>query len=1296
MFQNVAGRCRQDVQNACWSGPSAVLVLLCLLSCPVIAFGVQDQDFTEAQLQHFENKVRPILVEHCYECHGPEASPIEGGLLVSSRKSLIHGGDTGPAITPGQAAESLLIESIRYEGDYEMPPDTRMSDEKIETLTNWINDGAPWPNDKDHEHIVKKQFDLDARKKAHWAWKPFFAKRPPKVGANWPADPIDQFIFHELANKKLTPAKPADRRTLIRRAYFDFIGIPPTPEQVDAFVNDKSENAFEKVVDELLANPQFGERWARHWMDLVRYAETYGHEFDYEIPFPHQYRDYLIRAFNEDVSYKQIIEEHIAGDLLPKPRRHKSLDYNESVLGTGFWHFHEAKHGAVDSRGEEAATFDNQIDVMTKTFLGMTVACARCHDHKFDAISAADYYALYGYLKSSRRERVMLDPERKIEKARQRAERALEKSDQLADRLIDELKTQHDRKQIASYLNAALEATPGYLQARASFTIQGESLKSIEADSGTVETQRIAKRQGFAWQGDQQLWWRDGKIGDVWSVEFEIPKGNIEKKQEFQVVLTLTVAADYGNAELFLGDQEKPAVSVDCYAEALGTKTVTIPSLMLKPGTNQLKIRIKKPNKKAIARNMIGIDAIQFKRSNATEASTVAEIAKNRGLDKSTLTRLVEQVASKQATQRSHPLFQIRSIVDRGKSAKEWTRDDDSALLQQNQTLLARQRQFLEASKLFVDFAQGLPQFWTHSGFAFDQPSKTNQSSLAEKLILPAGTISSGRFGKPFYGLLRSPSFTIENEKIHYRVRGRNVTVRLIIDSFFMDEYNALLYRDCKKVIPDSERFTWLTQSGDIKNYIGRRAYLEVIDHGNGFVELEQIRFSNAGDPAPVGVEPFLERSSGAGVASTVDRFIELMQEKESAKHRFAASEFANWLLDHKLISMVASSDVNRLGKAETLDTQFVSQVHRSTIRSTAQTLRSVVNENRARIKDVPAPMMALGMADGHGEDENLFVRGNHNVLGEVVPRRFLSAISKQPLNPKDSSGRLKLARKITAPNNPLTSRVAVNRLWHHMMGRGIVESVDNFGVLGKAPSHPELLDYLATEFKSGAWSVKRMLKRIALTKTYQMSSQQNPDAVEIDPDNVLLHRANIKRLQGESIRDSLLAISGRLDTTMYGPSVPIHLTSFMTGRGRPRKSGPLDGNGRRSLYLAVRRNFLSPMMLAFDTPAPFNAMGKRNQSNVPSQALIMMNSPLVIQQAKIWAEKLIKSEPDSRLRIERAFQMAYSRPPTAAEVESSMMFLKHQLNEAGVAVDQLPKHVEVWTDFCHVLFNAKEFIYIQ
>jgi hypothetical protein len=338
----------------------------------------------------------------------------------------------------------------------------------------------------------------------------------------------------------------------------------------------------------------------------------------------------------------------------------------------------------------------------------------------------------------------------------------------------------------------------------------------------------------------------------------------------------------------------------------------------------------------------------------------------------------------------------------------------------------------------------------------------------------------------------------------------------------------------------------------------------------------------------------------------------------------------------------------------------------------------------------LPEPERALATADGDGIDSPVFIRGSYKTPGPAVPRRFLEALSGAGATREtNGSGRLELARHVVDPSNPLTARVMANRVWHHLFGRGIVPSVDDFGVMGQPPSHPELLDYLADRFVNEGWSLKKLIRAIVLSSTYRMSSVDTDPAksAPVDPQNTLLHHMPVRRLEAEAIRDAILAVSGRLDRTVYGPTVDVYLTPFMEGRGRPTTSGPLDGDGRRSIYVAERRNFLPPMMLAFDAPIPFSTIGRRSVSNVPAQALILLNDPFVTGQAKVWAERVLndKSLATPRQRVGRMYEQAFARPPTEKELDEAVAFAAAQ-----------PDERQAWADLAHVLMNVKEFIFLN
>jgi cytochrome c553 len=348
-------------------------------------------ELTPAQTQFFETKVRPVLANSCYKCHSETAEKVKAGLYLDTRDGVLTGGDSGPSIVPGNPDKSLLIKAIRYtEADLKMPPKgKKLSDAEIADLTAWVKMGAPDPR----MAKVSTNNWANAAKK-HWAWQPVKKTEPPEVkDPAWVKSPIDNFILAKLDEKDLKPNGPADKRTLIRRATFDLIGLPPTPEEVDSFVKDESPQAFEKVVDRLLASPHYGERWGRHWLDVARYSDTKGqvkkNREDERFPFAWSYRDYVIRSFNEDKPYTAFVIEQIAADKLPATAKNPA-----NLAALGFLTLGERFQGMQND------VINDRIDVVTKGFQALTVTCARCHDHKFDPIPTRDYYSLHGIFAS--------------------------------------------------------------------------------------------------------------------------------------------------------------------------------------------------------------------------------------------------------------------------------------------------------------------------------------------------------------------------------------------------------------------------------------------------------------------------------------------------------------------------------------------------------------------------------------------------------------------------------------------------------------------------------------------------------------------------------------------------------------------------------------------------------------------------------------------------------------------------------------------------------------------------------
>ena len=353
----------------------------------------------------FENKVRPIMEEHCLKCHS-EAKKVKGGLLLDRKAGWEDGGDSGPVIVPGKPEESLLIQMIRHEADVEaMPPKSKLSDGEIADLAHWIKMGAPDPRGEAiGQKINESGFDLEERKQ-WWSLQPVARVAVPKVAPEveeWCRTDLDRFVIAGLEAKGWAPAAEADEVTLLRRASFVLTGLAPTPGELDEFLADSREGAYQRAVDRMMSSPHFGENWARHWMDVARYGESKAFENDYVMPHTWRYRDYLVRAFNEDVPYDQFVREALAGDLLEHPRINPGTGCNESVAGPGFLHLADGHHGVTDLHEDEARVIDSMINVVGTAFHGLTISCARCHDHKFDAITDEDYYSLYGMFRSSR------------------------------------------------------------------------------------------------------------------------------------------------------------------------------------------------------------------------------------------------------------------------------------------------------------------------------------------------------------------------------------------------------------------------------------------------------------------------------------------------------------------------------------------------------------------------------------------------------------------------------------------------------------------------------------------------------------------------------------------------------------------------------------------------------------------------------------------------------------------------------------------------------------------------------
>ena len=949
---------------------------------------------------------------------------------------------------------------------------------------------------------------------------------------SWTRNPIDQFVLAKLETKGFAPAKEADKRTLLRRVTFDLIGLPPTPSEIAAFLADKSPNAYEKAVDRLLASPHYGERSGRRWLDLVRFAETDGHEFDFDKPDAWQYRDYVIRALNADLPYNQFVTEHLAGDLIAKPRLNPNEGFNESILGTGFFWFGEGKHSPVELEADEAERIDNQVDVLSRAFLGLSMGCARCHNHKFDAISTKDYYALAGYLKSSRFHLATLLPE---------------------------MKTQ-------------------------------PILRRLEAISGLANDTLLARTKA-------------------------------------------TLAGQISSASVLPAPEKNP----------------------------ETRTRLA---------------------SNAPKPA-----------QKSAWTEFLQGEARRNPNDLFHPL----AVLSEGAQSGEAFQNRKRSLIEELHAQDKKANEEARKATVFADFSQESFKNWFVSGEAFGKAPRpacliAKKDSALELKEISGRCADSGAISDKLEGALRSKTFVISKKRIAFHVGGRDCEINLVIDGF--QRIRFPIYGGLKIPVNSPNELIW-TQM-DVEKWIGHKAYVEALDPGNGRITLDKIVFFDANQPEPRPnplLIKLLEDPKIDSVEALSDGYRALLKDSlklcSGAPPQMPQGElaFTNWML--KTGRRIAAPAVPALpaSKQKTV-------VETPLILTEDQKLKAEIEAL------IPAPQHAMTLIEGAPEDDRVHIRGSFKTLGDSVPRRFLEAIDgvNQPA-PSNGSGRLELAKRMVAPKNPLFARVIVNRLWQQHFGEGIVRTPDDFGVMGEAPTHPELLDWLASNFIGAAekgvlrpYSLKSLHRLMVTSSAYRMSSQiESPKIEERDPLNKWLHRMPVKRLEAEAIRDSVLAVSGRLDAKLYGASVLPNLSEFMQGRGRPT-SGPLDGDGRRSIYVSVRRNFLTPLFLAFDYPVPFNAIGRRTVSNVPAQALALMNNPFILQQAELWAKKTL-AEPakTSEGRISGLYESAFGRLPEPSETADALSFLNATLTTPGS-----PEELRSWSDLCHVLFNVKEFIFVR
>jgi hypothetical protein len=1096
------------------------LAFLVPLAAPAFVRG----ETPESAAEFFEKQVRPLLIDNCYNCHSKAKERPKGKLRVDSRADILQGGSKGPSAVPGKPGETLLIKAIEYKTPkMKMPPDAKLKDADIAVLRKWVEMGLPWSGAENDKPVTpRRQFEITEEQRKFWSFQPVKVIPAPEVKDRaWTKSEIDRYVLASMEAKGVKPSPAADKRTLLRRVTFDLTGLPPTPAEIDAYLKDGSPEAYARVVDRLLASPQFGERWGRHWLDLVRFADSRdsrGIGGDGDITDGFRYRDWIAKALNQDLPYDQFIIHQIAGDMLPA---NNPGELNiDGLVATGLLTLGEWGTGDADKEKMLTDIVADQIDVTSRAFLGLTTACARCHDHKFDPISNEDYYALAGIFFSTR---IVPDPGKK---------------------------------------------TDGSPMLRTPLLSKAELAKRKQYTDHVAELERDIKKLG-----DEQ-------------------RTALAKELLPQTAKYLMAAWDY---------QHRPAEQA---------------------------------------------------------ALSLAEFAAKRELHAFALRQWIDYLGMGDYKLMSKP---VRDVAGRN-GVHAWKGEPDCPSLTVNTN---------DREEVILTFKLPSKSVSVHPGpnngvaVAWQSPI-TGKVKITGKLTDadPAGGDGIAWIVDHRQGDVRRElaSGDFPNGGAQEMAKGNNADRLASVEVKTGDRIELL-------VLPK-------------ENYICDTTVVELVITATDGAASWDLTKDLLDDPHQG--NPHDDRSGHKGVWHFMD-----MANSNRAK---LASGDAAVAAFQRVAASGKSDEIGRaadeFGKAFTLtDARSPFWVSRpedeKSLPAAAHNSLTKLRQDLDALKKAPLPPVPTALAAQEGgvpksvyegfHDARIQIRGSYAQLGEVVPRRFPAILAGDKQAPiTKGSGRMELAMWIASEKNPLSARVMVNRIWEYHFGQAIVRTPSNFGKLGEPPTHPELLDYLADRFVSNGWSMKRMHREILLSSTYQQASAVGDETLKLDPDNRLFSRMNRKRLEAEAIRDSLLAVSGKIELTTGGPA-----TRDFAG-------------SRRTLYLMTIRSDKSGFGPLFDAADPESSVDRRTLSTVAPQALFLLNDPFVLEQTKTLTKRLLRENAaNNSERIEKAYVLLFGRPPVDEEKAVGVSFLK-RFAERGQKEDI------AWGAYCQALLCANEFIYID
>lgn len=1165
----------------------------------ILAFVVFGAQTSGAEPIDYNKQIRPLLSNHCYNCHGPDSENRQAGLRLDTKDGAFGPTESGGrALVAGKLDESLLIQRITSQDpDLRMPPAEEQKDlspAQIELLTKWVEQGAPWRD--------------------HWAFlAPVRPEIPVVTQTALVRTPVDAFILKRLEQEELSPSPEADKETLIRRVTFDLTGLPPTLAEIDSFVADSSPDAYGKVVQRLLDSPRFGEHMARYWLDAARYGDTHGLHLDnYRSMWP--YRDWVINAFNKNMPFDQFTIEQIAGDLLPN----RTLD-QQIASGFNRCNVTTSEGGSIDEEFYVRYTVD-RVETMSTVWMGMTLGCAVCHDHKYDPFTQKDFYQFFAFFNNI-------------------TEKPMDGNAQDPPPILKV--ASEEQRQAAADLDARL----------------ADAKARLEAPMPEVDAAQAA------WEHT----WSD-RLSAMWQT------------------VEPTVLNSTGGSTLRRLDDAS----------------------ILAEGTNPPKDTYEV----AAVIDAVGVTAIRL--DALTHESLVAQGPGRSSNSNFVLSEFEVDAVSVADPSKVQPVKFTFAYADFYQANGEYTvaKAIDGVVDDANGWAIAGYERHENRVAIFVanepfGFEGGTElrfrlrhetQFAQHAIGRFRLSYSTDASLLPARL---GDWYALGPFkaadGNAAYVTDFGPEAVPIDLKARYgEEKSKWVRRKDIVDG----KPNPLKGRDRamylyrKITVPTDRRISFALGSDDaVKVWLDAKVLL---DHN--------VQRSLNPDDNPLMVD------LAAGEHHLMLKLANYLGDWGFA-FRLTGDDSGTKLLE--VAPLLATAAAERSPEQAASVRNYYRSNHSSEWRALNEDVNRLQQE-RQKIESQMTPTLVMQEMDTL-RDAYILVRGEYDKKGEKVVRATPAVLP--PLPKGAPLNRLGLAQWLVDPSHPLTSRVTVNRFWQQLFGTGIVKTAEDFGSQGEWPVHPELLDWLATEFVQKGWDVKALVKTLVMSSTYRQSSKVTSDLLARDPENRLLARGPRFRFDAETIRDNALAMSGLLIEKVGGPSVKPYqppgiweAVAYPTSNTAKFERGDGQALYRRSLYIFWKRTAHSPAMATFDAPSREACTVRRSRTNTPLQALVLMNGEQYVEAAKALAQRvLLQPMNDDAERLSFAFRLATGRQATdqeqailadalqkqrqrfAADVEAAKKLLG--VGEFKVDANLDPAELASWTMLASMLLNLDETI---